>query len=173
MGMQVKTSVQLTVEKREDQFEIVRYLELKNSMPPDPPQFGPCTAAPTPSRPRVSEVNTRNDVLIATVVRPQNQADASRRLRRTFSWRHAINPHSADKPDRFFTVIKFWMDETSGVALALKIGVPTYQVEDEEGRTDLLIHLPIEKHNNRWYLWRPDHAGFDSKSIFEGALIEE
>ena len=26
---------------------------------------------------------------------------------------------SDDKPDRFFTVIKFWMDETSGVALAL------------------------------------------------------
>jgi hypothetical protein len=42
---------------------------------------------------------------------------------------------SDDKPDRFFTVIKFWMDETSGVALALKTGVPSYQVEDEEGRT--------------------------------------
>jgi hypothetical protein len=25
---------------------------------------------------------------------------------------------SDDKPDRFFTVIKFWIDETSGVALA-------------------------------------------------------
>jgi hypothetical protein len=25
---------------------------------------------------------------------------------------------SQDKPDHFFTVIKFWMDETSGVALA-------------------------------------------------------
>jgi hypothetical protein len=37
---------------------------------------------------------------------------------------------SNDKPDRFFTVIKFWMDETSGIALALKTGVPTYQVED-------------------------------------------
>jgi hypothetical protein len=51
---------------------------------------------------------------------------------------------SDDKPDRFFTVIKFWMDETSGVALALRGGVPTYQVEDEEGRTHLLIHPPIE-----------------------------
>jgi hypothetical protein len=30
---------------------------------------------------------------------------------------------SDDKPDRFFTVIKFWMDETSGVALALKTGL--------------------------------------------------
>jgi hypothetical protein len=30
---------------------------------------------------------------------------------------------SDDKPDRFFTVIKFWMDETSGVGLALKTGV--------------------------------------------------
>jgi hypothetical protein len=37
---------------------------------------------------------------------------------------------SNDKPDRFFTVIKFWMDATSGVALNLKTGVPTYQVED-------------------------------------------
>ena len=41
---------------------------------------------------------------------------------------------SADKPDRFFTVIKFWIDKTSGVALDLKTGVPSYQVEDEEGR---------------------------------------
>ena len=33
---------------------------------------------------------------------------------------------SDDKPDRFLTVIKFWMDATSGVALELKTGVPTY-----------------------------------------------
>jgi hypothetical protein len=66
------------------------------------------------------------------------------------------------------------MDKTSGVALDLKTGVPTYQVEDEEGRTHLLIHLPIEEQNeNRWCLWRPDQAGFDSRSLFEGALIEE
>ena len=37
---------------------------------------------------------------------------------------------SNDKPDRFFTVIKFWMNETSGVALALQTGFPSYQVED-------------------------------------------
>jgi hypothetical protein len=78
---------------------------------------------------------------------------------------------SDDKPDRFFTVIKFWMDNTSGVALALKTGVPTYQVEDEEGRTHLLIHLSIEEEDeDRWYLWRPDHAGFDSRWIFEGCI---
>ncbi len=60
---------------------------------------------------------------------------------------------SDDKPDRFFTVIKFWMDETSGIA-------PSYQVEDEEGRTHLLIHLPIEEEDeDRSCLWRPDHAG--------------
>jgi hypothetical protein len=80
---------------------------------------------------------------------------------------------SNDKPDRPFTVIKFWIDKTSGIALALKTGVPTYQVEDEEGRIHLLIHLPIEEDGDRWCLWRPDHAGFDSRSIFEGALIEE
>jgi hypothetical protein len=56
---------------------------------------------------------------------------------------------SDDKPDRFFTILKFWMDETSGVALALKTGVPSYQVEDEEGRTHLLIHLPIEAEEHR------------------------
>src|SRR5246500_5990542 len=79
---------------------------------------------------------------------------------------------SDDKPDRFFIVIKFWMDATSGVALELKTDVPTYQVEDEEGRIHLLIHLAIEEQNeHRWCLWRPDHAGFDSRSIFEGALI--
>jgi hypothetical protein len=41
-----------------------------------------------------------------------------------------LTPFSDDKPDRFFTVIKFWMDKTSGVALPLESGVPTYQVED-------------------------------------------
>jgi hypothetical protein len=66
------------------------------------------------------------------------------------------------------------MDETSGVALTLKTRVPTYQVEDKEGRTHLLIHLTIEEENeDRWCLWRPDHADFDSRSIFEGALVEE
>ena len=80
---------------------------------------------------------------------------------------------SNDKPDRFFTVIKFWMDETSGIALALRTGVPSYQVEDEEGRIHLLLHLPIEKEDeDRWCLWRPDHAAFDSRSIFESALVE-
>jgi hypothetical protein len=52
---------------------------------------------------------------------------------------------SEDKPDRFFTVIKFWMDETSGIALELRTGVPSYEVEDEEGRIHLLLHLPIEE----------------------------
>ena len=82
---------------------------------------------------------------------------------------------SNDKPDRFSTIIKFWMDETSGVALDLKTGVPSYHVEDEEGRVHLLIHVPIEEDgdSNRWCLWRPDHAGFDSRSIFQGALVEE
>jgi hypothetical protein len=45
------------------------------------------------------------------------------------------------------------LDETSGVALALKTGVPTYQVEDEEGRTHLLIQLAIEEEDeDRWWL---------------------
>ena len=44
---------------------------------------------------------------------------------------------SDDKPDRVFTVIKFWMDKTSGVALEFKAGVPTYQVEDSLPRRRL------------------------------------
>ena len=80
---------------------------------------------------------------------------------------------SADRPDRFFTVITFCIDRVSGVALDLE-GVPCYQVEDEEGRIHLLLQLPIgEENKNRWCLWRPDQAEFDSKSIFDGALIEE
>jgi len=82
--------------------------------------------------------------------------------------------YSDDKPDRLFTVIKFWIDETSGIALKLKTGVPSYEVEDEEGRIHLLLHLPIEEEDvDRWCLWRPDQAGFDSRSIFAGALVEE
>jgi hypothetical protein len=35
-------------------------------------------------------------------------------------------------------------------------------------------HFVLHKDDeDRWCLWRPDHAGFDSRSIFEGALIEE
>jgi hypothetical protein len=66
------------------------------------------------------------------------------------------------------------MHKTSGIALALKDGVPTCQVRRRGGRTHLLIHLAIEEPiEHHWYLWRPDHAGLDSRSIFEGALVEE
>jgi hypothetical protein len=47
--------------------------------------------------------------------------------------RHSQIPFSDEKPERLFTIIKFWMDEISGGPLALKTGVPSYQVEDEEG----------------------------------------
>ena len=81
---------------------------------------------------------------------------------------------SVDRPDRFFTVITFCIDNVSGVALDLDTGVPCYQVEDEEGRIHLLLQLPIgEENKNRWCLWRPDQVDFDFRSIFEGALIEE
>jgi hypothetical protein len=71
----------------------------------------------------------------------------------------------------------FVIDSEYGEASSLKCrlrSVPTYQVEDEEGRIHLLIHLPIEEENeDRWCLWRPDQAGFDSRSIFDGALVDE
>ena len=60
------------------------------------------------------------------------------------------------KPDCLFTVIKFWIDQTLGASLALRTGVPSYEVEDEEGRIHLLLHLPIEEENeDRWCLASP------------------
>jgi hypothetical protein len=52
---------------------------------------------------------------------------------------------SDDNSDRLFTVITFCIDKVSGAALDLETGVPCYQVEDEEGRIHLLLHLPIEE----------------------------
>jgi hypothetical protein len=52
---------------------------------------------------------------------------------------------SEGKPDRLFTVIKFWIDQTLGASLALRTSVPSYEVEDEEGRIHSLIHLKIEE----------------------------
>jgi hypothetical protein len=127
---------------------------------------------PGPPRLRTAEVNTRNGVLIPINAGPKNYSIRPVEFGEALPAGTRLTLFSDDKPDRFFTVIKFWMDETSGVALALNTGVPTYQVEDEEGRTHLLIHLPIEEEDeDRWCLWRPDHAGFESRSIFEGALV--
>jgi hypothetical protein len=68
---------------------------------------------------------------------------------------------SDDKPDRFFKVIGFWLDATSGFALALRGGVPTYPSRRRGMQNFLLIRLPTEEENeDRWCLWRPDHAGF-------------
>ncbi|MBV8214148.1 MAG: hypothetical protein JOZ08_13115 [Verrucomicrobia bacterium] len=80
---------------------------------------------------------------------------------------------SDDKPDRHFTVIRFWMDEGLSIPLESIGGVPSYQVEDEEGRTHLLLHLQIEEYDRRWCLWRPDQAGIDYRSLFNGALVED
>ena len=101
---------------------------------------------------------------------------------------------SNDKPNRFFTVIKFWMDKTSGVALDLKTGVPSYKVEDglprrrsasaglrrdklcrrrEEGRTHLLIHLPIEKTDTEGVSGGPITQALIPGPFLDGALVEE
>jgi hypothetical protein len=73
---------------------------------------------------------------------------------------------SDDKPDRFFTVMKFWMDESFG------IGVRSYQVEDEEYRIHLLINLLIDEENeDRWpgSLGRERHAP-DDISVIPGPV---
>jgi hypothetical protein len=48
---------------------------------------------------------------------------------------------SDDKPDCHFTVIKFWIDETSGVALELKTDVPSYPSR-RRGRQNSLTDSP-------------------------------
>jgi hypothetical protein len=73
----------------------------------------------------------------------------------------------------FFTVIKFWIDKTSGVALELNTGVPSYHVDDEEGQNAF-----TDPSANRGGTWRPlvplaARAEFDSRSIFEVALVDE
>jgi hypothetical protein len=60
----------------------------------------------------------------------QNHSDAPRRFGEALPAGTRLTLFFDDKPDRFFTVINFWMDETSGVALDVKTGVLTYQVED-------------------------------------------
>jgi hypothetical protein len=52
---------------------------------------------------------------------------------------------------------------TAGTRLTLfSDDKPDREVEDEEGRIHLLIHVLIEEESeNRWSLWRPDQAGFD------------
>jgi hypothetical protein len=94
-----------------------------------------------------AKVNTRNDVWLhlafsrkMTQMRPVEFGEA-------LASGSQLTLFSEDKPDRFFRVLKYWIDETSGIALALKTGVPSYQVEDEEGRMHLLLHLPIEEKN--------------------------
>jgi hypothetical protein len=116
---------------------------------------------PPPPRARLNEVNTHNGVL------SQLAFGHKITLMRPVEFGEALAPGSRltlvsnDKPDRFFTVIKFWMDKTSGVALALKTGVPIYQV-GERGRQNLLLQLPIEEENeDRWCLLRPDQVDFD------------
>jgi hypothetical protein len=85
---------------------------------------------------------SKQDILIAE--RRQNIRSGSPRSRQgramlsnpVSSWRPGadgealpagtrLSLFSDDKPDRFFTLIKFLMDKTSGVALALKTGVPS------------------------------------------------
>jgi hypothetical protein len=88
---------------------------------------------------QLNEVNTRNCVLIENGIQSQNHSDAAPSPCEALSAGTRLTLFSDHKPDRFFTIIKFWMNETSGVALALKTDLPSYQVEDEEDRTHLLI----------------------------------
>jgi hypothetical protein len=50
---------------------------------------------------------------------------------------------SDGKPDRFFTVIKFWIDETLGASLALGTGVPSYPSR-RRGRQNAFADSPAD-----------------------------
>jgi len=41
------------------------------------------------------------------------------------------------------------------------------------GRQNSFTDLPIEEDGDRWCLWRSNQVGFDSRSIFEIALVEK
>jgi hypothetical protein len=81
---------------------------------------------------------------------------------------------SNDKPDRLFTVIKFCIDQDFGASLTLRTDVLATKSRTRKVRFYLLLHLPIEEENEDcWCLWRPDQAGFDSRSVFDGALVDK
>jgi hypothetical protein len=67
------------------------------------------------------------------------------------------------------------MAETSGITLALKTGLPSYQVEDEEGRIQFTTSLTNRGRKSKSFvpLAAPDPAGFDSASIFDAPKIAE
>ena len=75
-----------------------------------------------------------------------------------------------DRPDRFFTVLEFTLNSELGSLAGLGCAVPSYRVQDEEGRVQMLINEPDEE---EWYLWHPDQVGIGPKSVFAGALIED
>jgi hypothetical protein len=53
---------------------------------------------------------------------------------------------SHDKLDRLFTVVKFWIDKVSGVALDLETGVPLTRSKTRKAES-ILLHIPIEEEN--------------------------
>jgi hypothetical protein len=67
---------------------------------------------------------------------------------------------SDDKPDRLFTVIKFWIDQTLGASPHLERASPPTKLKTSKAEFILLLHLSLEEENeDRWCLWRPDQAG--------------
>jgi hypothetical protein len=52
----------------------------------------------------------------------------------------------------------------------LRMRLPSYRVQDEEGRIQLLVNEPDEE---EWWLWHPDQVGVGPKSVFSGALVDD
>ena len=104
-----------------------------------------------------------------------------RRLRRSFTRRHSTDSllKRQARPLLHGHQILGWMKPR---ALHLRLRVLFLSIKSKTAcravgsaeaggrQIHLLIYLPIEEDqdNNRWFLWQPDHAGFDSRSVFNG-----
>jgi hypothetical protein len=81
---------------------------------------------------------------------------------------------SADRPDRLFTVIAFSIHKVSGVALNLESGVPSYQSKTRKAESIYCFtYQSTKRMKTDGASGGPITRAFDSRSILEGALVEE
>ena len=86
----------------------------------------------------------------------------ARQRERGISPRNSAGTFFADKPDRFFRVTKFWMDEASGIALALRTGVPP--PNSKATKAEFIYYFTFESKNRMktaGACGAPDQAAFD------------
>lgn len=68
---------------------------------------------------------------------------------------------SRDKPDRFFTVIKYWIDQTLGASREFQ-DLAFFPTKSNTRKAEYIYYFSCQSRNrmmNRCYLWRQDQAG--------------